>query len=147
MALCKRRQGLTGPVTRAKRAANTVVRCSWPRRPHLHDWGCKKSSSQRCERATGWFRQACIKSGSCYRTKVLLTHRRISKAKLLDLEDAIRPSLKSFVIRLCKVGGRAFEQAVLAAMADESAVGRADGSYADSARLGGNSTAGGTISS
>ena len=37
---------------------------------------------------TGWFRQACIKSESCYRTRFLLTHRRNLKAKFLDLENA-----------------------------------------------------------
>lgn len=44
---------------------------------------------------TGWFRQAHIKSESCYRTKLLLTHRRNLKAKFLDLENAIRHSLKA----------------------------------------------------
>lgn len=33
---------------------------------------------------TGWFRQAYIKSESCYRTRLLLTHRRNLKAKFLD---------------------------------------------------------------
>ncbi|WP_292374448.1 IS110 family transposase [Mesorhizobium sp.] len=35
---------------------------------------------------TGWFRQAHIKSQSCHRTKLLLTHRR-NLAKFLDLEN------------------------------------------------------------
>lgn len=61
---------------------------------------------------TGWFRQTHIKSESCYRTRLLLTHRRNLKAKFLDLENAIRQSLKSFGIRLSKVGRGAFEQAV-----------------------------------
>lgn len=39
---------------------------------------------------TGWFRQAYIKSESCYRTRLLLTHQRNLKAKFLDLENAIR---------------------------------------------------------
>lgn len=44
---------------------------------------------------TGWYRQAHIKSESCYRTKLLQTQRRNLKAKFLDLEDAIRHSLKA----------------------------------------------------
>lgn len=68
---------------------------------------------------TGWFRQAHIKSESCYRTKLLLTHRRNLKAKFLDLENAIRHSLKAFGIRLSKVGRGAFEQAVRAAEAED----------------------------
>ena len=68
---------------------------------------------------TGWFRQAYIKSQSCYRTRLLLTHRRNLKAKFLDLENAIRHSLKSFGIRLGKVGRAAFEHAVRQAVADD----------------------------
>ncbi|BCM21823.1 hypothetical protein MJ8_56200 [Mesorhizobium sp. J8] len=68
---------------------------------------------------TGWFRQAYIKSQAYYRTKLLLTHRRNLKAKFLDLENAIRHSLKAFDIRLSKVGRAAFEQAVRTAAADD----------------------------
>jgi len=48
---------------------------------------------------TGWFRQAHIKSEACYRLRLLLTHRRNLKRKLLDLENAIRHSLKAFGMR------------------------------------------------
>ncbi|MFK0691149.1 IS110 family transposase [Mesorhizobium sp. IMUNJ 23033] len=68
---------------------------------------------------TGWFRQAYIKSQSCYRTRLLLTHRRNLKAKFLDLENAVRHSLKAFGIRLGKVGRGAFEQAVRQAVVDD----------------------------
>ncbi|BCG99820.1 IS110 family transposase [Mesorhizobium sp. 131-2-5] len=68
---------------------------------------------------TGWFRQAHIKSEGCYRTKLLLTHRRNLKAKFFDLDNAIRHSLKAFGIRLGKVGRGAFEQAVRTAVADD----------------------------
>ena len=68
---------------------------------------------------TGWFRQAYIKSESGYRTKLLLKHWRNLKAKFLDLENAIRHSLKSFGIRLSKVGRGAFDQAVRVAVADD----------------------------
>lgn len=49
---------------------------------------------------TGWFRQAHIKSESCYRIRLLLTQRRNLKAKFLDLENTIRHSLKAFGIKL-----------------------------------------------
>lgn len=42
----------------------------------------------------GWFRQAHIKTKACYRMKLLLTHRRNLKRKFLDLENAVRQSLK-----------------------------------------------------
>lgn len=67
----------------------------------------------------GWFRQAHIKSDRRYRTKLLLTYRRNLKAKFLDLENVIRHSLKSFGIRLSKVGRAAFDQAMSAAVADD----------------------------
>jgi len=69
---------------------------------------------------TGWFRQAHIKTEACYRMKLLLTHWRNLKRKFLDLENAIRHSLKSFGIRLGKVGRGAFDQAVRDAVADDA---------------------------
>jgi transposase len=48
---------------------------------------------------TGWYRQAHIKTEACYRLRLLLTHRRNLKRKFLDLENAIRHSLKAFGIR------------------------------------------------
>lgn len=68
---------------------------------------------------TGWFRQAHIKSQNCYRMRLLLTHRRNLKRKFLDLENAIRHSLKSFGIRLSKVGRKRFDAAVRAAVGDD----------------------------
>lgn len=61
---------------------------------------------------TGWFRQAHIKSESCYRVRLLLVQRRNVKRKFLDLENTIRHSLKAFGIRLGKVGRGGFEAAV-----------------------------------
>jgi transposase len=49
---------------------------------------------------TGWFRRAHIKSETCYRLRLLLTHRRNLKRKFVDLENAIRHSLKAFGIRI-----------------------------------------------
>lgn len=37
----------------------------------------------------GWFRQASIKSESCYRKGLLLTHRRNLNAEFLDLENVL----------------------------------------------------------
>jgi hypothetical protein len=45
---------------------------------------------------TGWFRQAYVKTDGAYRLKLLLTHRCNLERKFLDLENAIRHSLKSF---------------------------------------------------
>ena len=61
---------------------------------------------------TGWFRTAHIKSEACYRLRLLLTHRRNLKRKFLDLENAIRHSLKAFGIQLSRVGRGGFAQAV-----------------------------------
>lgn len=68
---------------------------------------------------TGWFRQAHIKSESCYRVRLLLVQRRNLKRKFLDLENAIRHSLKVFGIRLGKVGRGGMEKAVREAVADD----------------------------
>lgn len=61
---------------------------------------------------TGWFRQAHVKTESCYRIRLLLSQRRNLKRKFLDLENSIRHSLKAFGIRLGKVGRGGFEAAV-----------------------------------
>jgi transposase len=49
---------------------------------------------------TGWYRAVHIKSETSYRLRLLLTLRRNLKRKFLDIENAIRHSLKSFGIRL-----------------------------------------------
>jgi len=69
---------------------------------------------------TGWFRQAHVKTDGAYRLKLLLTHRRNLKRKFLDLENAIRHSLKSFGVKLHKVGRGGFEQAVRDACAEDA---------------------------
>ena len=68
---------------------------------------------------TGWFRRAHIKTDACYRLRLLLTQRRNLKRKFLDLENSIRHSLKSFGVKLSKVGRGAFDAAVRAASADD----------------------------
>jgi transposase len=69
---------------------------------------------------TGWFRQAHIKTEACYRMRLLLTHRRNLKRKFLDLENAIRHSLKAFGIRLSRIGRGGFAQAVRNAVAGDA---------------------------
>ncbi len=69
---------------------------------------------------TGWFRQAHVKTDGAHRLKLLLTHRRNLKRKFLDLKNAIRHSLKSFGVRLHKVGRAGFEQAVRDACAEDA---------------------------
>ena len=71
---------------------------------------------------TGWFRQAHIKSAACYRLRLLLTHRRNLKRKCLDLENAIRHSLKAFGIRITGTGRGGFAQAVREAVAADALV-------------------------
>jgi transposase len=69
---------------------------------------------------TGWFRQAHIKTEECYRIRLLLVQRRNLKRKFLDLENAIRHSLKVFGIRLGKVGRGSMEKAVREAVAGDA---------------------------
>lgn len=69
---------------------------------------------------TGWFRQAHMKTEECYRIRLLLVQRRNLKRKFLDLENAIRHSLKVFGIRLGKVGRGSMEKAVREAVAGDA---------------------------
>ena len=69
---------------------------------------------------TGWFRQAHIKSESCYRIRLLLTQRRNLKAKFLDLENTIRHSLKAFGVKLGGTSRGKFDQAVREAVAQDA---------------------------
>ena len=69
---------------------------------------------------TGWFRQAHIKTEECYRVRLLLVQRRNLKRKFLDIENAIRHSLKVFGIRLGKVGRGSMEKAVREAVAGDA---------------------------
>lgn len=69
---------------------------------------------------TGWFRQAHIKSEACYRIRLLLVQRRNLKRKFLDLENAIRHSLKVFGIKLGKVSRGNMEKAVRESVADDA---------------------------
>lgn len=52
--------------------------------------------------------------------RLLLTHRRNLKRKFLDLENAIRHSLKAFGVRLSRIGRGGFAQAVRNAVAGDA---------------------------
>jgi len=68
---------------------------------------------------TGWFRPVHIKSDESYRMRMLLMARRNMKRKFLDIENAIRHSLKAFGIRLGQVSRGRFEGKVRSALADD----------------------------
>ena len=82
---------------------------------------------------TGWFREAHIKTEDCYRIRLLLVQRRNLKRKFLDIENAIRHSLKVFGIRLGKVGRGSMEGRARGGgrRSDDR---RADGLHAQSSR-------------
>ena len=69
---------------------------------------------------TGWYKTAHMKTETAYRLRLLLIQRRNLKRKFLDLENSIRHSLKSFGVKLTKVGRGGFDQAVRAACADDA---------------------------
>ena len=55
---------------------------------------------------TGWYRAAHVKTEAAYRLRLRLRliQRRNLKRKFFDLENSIRHSLKSFGVKLAKVG-------------------------------------------
>ena len=61
---------------------------------------------------TGWFRPVHVKSDHSNRMRLLLIGRRNMKRKFLDIENAIRHSLKAFGIRLGQVSRGRFEARV-----------------------------------
>jgi len=61
---------------------------------------------------SGWFNPIHVKSDASYRLRLLLLHRRTLKRKFLDLENAVRHSLKVFGIRVSGVGRAAFDETV-----------------------------------
>lgn len=68
---------------------------------------------------TGWFQPVYIKSDEAYRMRLLLTARRNLKRKFLDLENAVRHSLKAFGIRLGHVARKDFERKVREHLQDD----------------------------
>jgi transposase len=70
---------------------------------------------------TGWFKPAHIKSEESLWLRLLLTHRRTLKRKMLDVENEVRHSVKVFGIRLGSgFGYAAFARRVRATLADDA---------------------------
>jgi transposase len=61
---------------------------------------------------TGWFREVHVKSEESYRLRLLLTQRRNLKRKFLDIENAIRHSIKTFGLKVGQVSRGGFEARV-----------------------------------
>ena len=70
----------------------------------------------------GWFREVHVKSEESYRLRLLLTQRRNLKRKFLDIENAIRHSIKTFGLRIGRVGRGQLEARVRELVADDSLV-------------------------
>ncbi|MGB8525753.1 MAG: IS110 family transposase [Rhodoplanes sp.] len=70
----------------------------------------------------GWFREVHIKSEESYRLRLVLTQRRNLKRKFLDIENAIRHSIKTFGLRIGRVGRGQFEARVRELVADDPLV-------------------------
>lgn len=49
---------------------------------------------------TGWFKSVHVKSEASYRLRLLISNRRNLKRKFLDLENAVRHSLKAFGVKI-----------------------------------------------
>jgi transposase len=55
---------------------------------------------------TGWFKTVHVKSEASYRLRLLISNRRNLKRKFLDLENAVRHSLKAFGVKVSAQCGR-----------------------------------------
>jgi transposase len=68
---------------------------------------------------TGWFKEVHVKSEESYPLRLLLTQRRNLKRKFLDIENAIRHSIKAFGLKVGKVSRGEFEARVRALVAGD----------------------------
>lgn len=59
---------------------------------------------------TGWFRKVHVKSDESHRFRVLLANRRLLKRKFLDIENAIRGTLKVFGVKMNRTTRGRFEE-------------------------------------
>jgi transposase len=71
---------------------------------------------------TGWFREVHVKSDESYRLRLLLTQRRNLKRKFLDIENAIRHSIKTFGLRVGHVSRGRFEARVRELVAGDALI-------------------------
>lgn len=76
----------------------------------------------------GWFKATHVKSDEAHRMRIVLAHRRSLKRKALDLENALRHTLKAFGVRLHATGRKGMATAVREAVGDDPLLSRlADG--------------------
>ncbi len=68
---------------------------------------------------TGWFRQVHVKSDNSHRLRILLTNRRMLKRKFIDIENAIRGTLKVFGIKMNRSTRGNFERDLLMKLENE----------------------------
>ncbi len=71
---------------------------------------------------TGWFKEVHVKSAESYRLRLLLTQRRNLKRKFLDIENAIRHSIKTFGLKVGHVSRGQFEARVRALVAGDALI-------------------------
>jgi transposase len=71
---------------------------------------------------TGWFRQVHVKSRDSYRLRLLLNQRSNLKRKFLDIENAIRHSIKTFGLRVGHVSRGRFEARVRELVAGDALI-------------------------
>ncbi len=72
---------------------------------------------------TGWYRAVHVKTRRSQELRMLLGMRRLLLNKLCDVQSGIRGSLRSFGLKLGKVGRRGFEARVRELLADEPVLG------------------------
>ncbi len=76
----------------------------------------------------GWFKTVHVKSDQAHRMRILLAHRRNLKRKGLDLENALRHTLKAFGVKLHATGRKGMAAAIREATAHDPLLTRlADG--------------------
>jgi len=60
----------------------------------------------------GWYKPVHVKSSESQRLRVLLSNRRMLKRKLVDIENHIRGTLRTFGLKIGKIGRAGFEDRV-----------------------------------
>jgi transposase len=71
---------------------------------------------------TGWFKEVHVKSEDSYRMRLLLTQRRNLKRKFLDIENAIRHSIKTFGLKVGRVSRGQFDARVRELVAGDALI-------------------------
>lgn len=68
---------------------------------------------------TGWYKAVHVKSRESQHLRLLLTNRRTLKRKILDIENAVRMTLKGFGVKLGRLGRGSFADRVGAAVSGD----------------------------